>query len=354
MTVRLIEARGTSYDIGRAVGRAVPELVVSAVARICRLDVPAATVSARLTEIEAALASSFPHVLEEANGLAEGARIDRRDALLLSVASDVHGKLPGWCSLGAVPGPDGTLVGKNLDQSPDLAPLQVVEFIARDGDYAYVHLTTAGAMWTDGGVNERGLALVNASIEASGADPVGVPDGILVRELLARCADVREAVELATSQGVRTLGENVLVADADGRSAVIELLPGGHAVREGFSIVACNHPLVADLVPLASPADPIRGNSERRTQRLTDLAAVRQSWTIDEMAEALADHDGGICQHGQEGLWTIASLVLAPRSRRMWFASGPPCRNRFEEVELSERLGELGAREQGSHNLGVT
>ena len=330
--MRQLEARGTPWEVGHAIGSAAPDLVAESVELVCRLELPEDEVVARLAAIERRLAETFPNVVEEAAGLAEGARVSRRDALVLSVASDLHGKLPGWCSLGAVPGGDGVLVGKNLDTHEGMAPVQVVERLAREEALEFVHLTAAGAMWTDGGVNEAGLVLVNSSLDAAAPDPDGVPDGILAREILARCADVPAAIELASRFSMMTLGENILVADAAGRAALIEKLPGGQAIREAGTIVACNHPLASRLEVLMSRSDAIRENSERRLARLAEASADRAEWTVDDLGAALADHAGGICQHGADGLWTIASIVLAPRERRMWVAAGPPCRAAYEEV----------------------
>jgi isopenicillin-N N-acyltransferase-like protein len=330
--MRLLEACGSPREIGYAIGSAVPELVVESVELVCRLDLPEHELSERLAAVERRLAETFPNVLEEADGLAEGSGISLRDALVLSVASDLHGKLPGWCSLGAVASGDGVLVGKNLDTHEGMAPVQVIERLAWDGALQFTHVTAAGAMWTDGGVNEAGLALVNSSLDAPAPDPNGVPDGILAREILARCPDVPSAIELASRHSMMTLGENILVADAGGRAALIEKLPGSQAIRDGDTIVACNHPVAAGLDRLMASPDPIRANSERRLARLEKTAGRDTEWTVKRLGAVLADHVGGVCQHGADGLWTIASIVIAPRSRRMWVATGPPCSSAHQEI----------------------
>lgn len=330
--MRLLEAGGSPYEIGYAIGSQAPELVARAVELVCRIELAPNELRRRLRTIERRLDATFPNALAEAEGLAEGAVISRQDALALSVASDLHGKLPGWCSLGAVPGADGLLVGKNLDTHEELAPVQVLERLEPEDGYAFVHVTTAGAMWTDGGLNAAGLALVNSSLAASSADPSGVPDGVLAREALARCADVPAAIELVSAYEVMTLGENIIVADSAGRAALIEKLPGAQNVRSGDSLVACNHPLAEPLAALMSATDPIRGNSERRLARLNTATGLRATWARDDLESMLADHEGGVCQHGDEDLWTIASIVLAPTARRMWLADGPPCETAYEEI----------------------
>jgi isopenicillin-N N-acyltransferase-like protein len=237
-------------------------------------------------------------------------------------------------------------VGKNLDTNAKLAAVQVLERIAPDEGFAYLHLTTAGAMWTDGGVNDAGLALVNASVAPASGDPDGVPDGILAREILRSCRDVSEAIAFAARYSPMTLGENVVVADDDGRSAVIEKLPARQAVREGATaIVACNHVATAGLAGLLSRTDSIRANSERRLAHLEDAVARRLEWSVADVTAILGDHEGGICQHGADGLTTVASLVASPRGRRMWVAGGPPCEAGYEEAALDAGPGGRAAKD---------
>jgi isopenicillin-N N-acyltransferase-like protein len=316
--MRLLEARGTPYELGLAIGSQAGNLVRDAVDLICRFELPAEQVGAQLRAVERRLAETFPETLEEARGVADGAGIAVDDALALSVCSDLSGKLPAWCSLVAVPSRDGTLVGKNLDTAPEMASLQVVERLEPAGRLAFVHVTTAGAMWTDGGVNAAGLALVNASLAADRADPQGVPDGILARELLARCTTVADAVELADRFSVRTLGENMLVADAGGATAVIEKLPGAQAVRANPAVAACNHVLSRELESGMAAEDPVAENSRRRYALLNRAVEKARVWRRQDLYTLLSEPGSGVYQQGDSGLHTIASLVLAPAERLAW------------------------------------
>ena len=316
--MRLLEASGSAREIGYAIGSAAPELVRGAVELVCRFDVQGAELEARLDRIERRLLETFPHAVEEAAGLAEGAGIGVREALSLSVCSDLSGRLPSYCSLGAFAGSDGLLVGKNLDSTEEMAPLQVLERLAPDGALAFLNVTTAGAMWTDGGVNEAGLALVNASVAAGTPSDDGVPDGILARELLMRCADVPAALEFASRYDVMTLGENMLVADARGRAAVIEKLPGGQAVRERAPVAACNHVVTRALEERHYPGDPIRDDSLRRLELLSDAIDGNGPWTRQSIESLLGDPNRGLAASGAAGTWTIARYVISPRLRRLW------------------------------------
>jgi predicted choloylglycine hydrolase len=324
---------GRPFDLGVAIGAAAPDLVSMAIEEVCRFEYSRSQLVRRMTEIESTLGAVFPETLEEAEGVAVGARVSRLDVLALSLASDLHGRLPGWCSVLAVPGKDGILVGKNLDTRLELSPLQVVERVERHAGIGFTHVTTAGAMWTDGGVNDAGLALVNTSLAAARIDPKGVPDGILAREILATCGSVAAAVALAQGVGVRTLGESMLVADARGQQAVIETLPGGKTVRTApAAMAACNHVLDPGLARLAGDNDPIRANSLRRFAELTAAMARTSHWTTDTLGSVLMGP--GIHQGGQDGLWTVASIIVSPRERRLWIRDRTSRTKTFDEVTV--------------------
>jgi predicted choloylglycine hydrolase len=322
--MRLIHAVGSAFEIGYQVGSQAGDLARQAVALICRFDEPEDRLDERLSAVERTLEAGFPHVLEEAEGIACGAGLEFRDVLALSVCSDLSGRLPAYCSLAAVHTSAGPLVGKNLDAPLEMGPLQVVERIEPDEGLSFVHITTAGAMWTDGGVNDAGLVLVNASLAPSQRREEGIPDGILAREILRTCASLPAAIELAARYDVRTLGENMLVADAAGRSAVVEKLPGAQAVREpddDAPLLACNHVLSDALERFMDAGDAIRENSLERFERLEDERRSPGEWTEDRLRSVLTDGSLGVKQDGSAGIWTVASMLLAPVERRFSIVS---------------------------------
>jgi isopenicillin-N N-acyltransferase-like protein len=330
--VRVIDAAGEPRELGRQIGAAAPDLVARAVQLTCRIELAEDEFERRLSAIEQRLAAAFPSVLDESDGLAQGAGIATRDALVLSVCGDLTGRLPGWCTLAALPGAAGPLLAKNLDTRLELRELQVIERLSPAGGIGYTHLTTAGSMWTEGGLNEAGLALVNSSLQAASGNPDGVPDGILAREILARCSDVEEALALIASLEVRTNGENLVLADSGGATALVSKLPAGQSVRRGGALAVTNHPLDDGLLYAMDADDPIADNSRRRYARLCELVDVAESWDLTALERLLAAP--GIAQDGDAGLHTIAALVIDPAGACVRVASDSPAYARFEEVEV--------------------
>ena len=99
----------------------------------------------------------MPHILEEAEGLAAGAKIAIDQALALSISIDLCNRLPGYCYRARPSVRGGCAPRQEPGLSSGDGALQVLERIGPDDGLAYLNFTLAGAMWTDGGVNEAGL-----------------------------------------------------------------------------------------------------------------------------------------------------------------------------------------------------
>jgi predicted choloylglycine hydrolase len=312
--MEVLTANGTPYEIGVQRGDASAELIHRSREMLCPFDADDEPTASLIDGICNALADRLPGALDEARGVADASGLSMRQAVALSVCADVTGRLPAYCSLLGVQGANGLLVGKNLDTEQSMAPLQVVERLAPEGGHGYVHVTTAGAMWTDGGVNERGLALVNASLASTRTDAEGLPDGMVVREVLARCATVEEAVDMLADERFLTFGENVLLADAGGDMVVVEKLPGGQRVRRGDGVaLACNHVLSAELAGEVPQHDPIAANSRARMDALAEIGSGPSEWTTESVGAAL----DRLRQAGADGLWTVATYVVSPEARSL-------------------------------------
>jgi isopenicillin-N N-acyltransferase like protein len=310
--VRVVEASGSPFEVGRKRGAAVPELVRTAFEVMC-CPRPVGTSLERLRD---RLAKDMPHIVEEAEGLAVGADLAPLDALALSVCSDLSGQLPGFCSLVGLSASGEVVLGKNLDAPLTIQPLQVIEHVAPSDGIPYVHVTTAGAMWTDGGLNAYGLALVNASVRAKAVNHRGLPDGIVVREVLRQCESPEAAVDFLKRQAVLTFGENLLLADPAGRVAKLQVMPFGVAAEFGASIYCCNR--VADNALAAQMAgdDPISANSRHREQILARLMPGPSLTNPTKKAPELLD---AVIQENDARLATIAQLVVDVSRRRFGF-----------------------------------
>ncbi|WP_276272011.1 NRDE family protein [Haloarcula litorea] len=187
------------------------------------------------------------------------------------------------------------------------------------------------------GYNEHGVlaAVTNRWVDA---DLAGERSrGLLVRDCLGHesAEDAARAVEQAVREAEYE-GFNLLLADADaavllewdGLFAARNLDPGVHVVvnvgADGDYRVPSHRPDVGEQQ--AHNADRLREAMQVEPGESAD------AW-LDRAAETIADHDYGVCVHG-DGFGTRSSSVIAlGDERRYEFADGPPCETAYRPVE---------------------
>jgi hypothetical protein len=235
----------------------------------------------------------------------------------------------------------GELIGKSLDVTEGDEAYVLAQRVRPTDGYCFVHLTFAGTIWTDGGVNECGLAEVNSSLCTCAANRQGYPPFLMLRELLECCATVEEAARLALERDAINYGNNILLADESGGMAVVERSVTRQALRrradDSPTLFATNHSLAPELEEVLGGGEVLLSNSRERFEHLLNLTPPD---SLPGLQNLFRDHTqpGGFCQHGQGNLHTIAALIVAPRLRQMWVAHGAPCRNQFLSISLERTV----------------
>jgi uncharacterized protein with NRDE domain len=196
---------------------------------------------------------------------------------------------------------------------------------------------SAGGTWI--GYNDAGVftAITN---RWTAADLAGDRSrGLLVRDVLGESTAengarrVERAVESHEYEGF-----NLVVADEtaavylewDGGLDVRNFEPGVHVVvnvgADGRYVVGGQRADHAETQGLN--ADAVR------TALQPEPGEASRAW-LDRAAAVIADHDFGVCIHGDGYGTRSASLVrLRPDGREYEFAAGPPCETVFEPVAI--------------------
>jgi Uncharacterized conserved protein len=187
------------------------------------------------------------------------------------------------------------------------------------------------------GYNEHDLlvAVTNRWVDAELAGERS--RGLLVRDCLGHesAEDAARAVESAV-RGAEYDGFNLLLADDnaavilewDGQLAVRNLQPGVHVV--------INVGADGDYRIPAARADAGEQQA-RNADRLREAMAVEpgegvDAW-LDRAGEAIADHDYGVCIHGDGFGTRSSSLIALGETTRYEFADGPPCETAYRPSE---------------------
>jgi len=74
-------------------------------------------------------------------------------------------------------------------------------------------------------------------------------------------------------------------------------------------------------------------NADRLREALQVEAGESVGSWLDRAGETIADHDYGVCVHGDGFGTRSSSLIALGESARYEFADGPPCRNDYRPVE---------------------
>ncbi|MEM9656872.1 MAG: hypothetical protein AAF961_00790 [Planctomycetota bacterium] len=214
------------------------------------------------------------------------------------------------------------------------------------------------------GVNENGLAFTSALVfEAETADrqPALRPFCNLTDDLVNRCSTVRDAIKLFEAAGGTTPPVSILLADAEGGLAHVEIGSFGVNVNHHFTrtnpgmVFAVNCYLSQKLAPRNAENAVIedeRNNNLARRQRGRQLAdGARGTLDVPAIARILSDHANedrdpldnpllpawgfSICNHGtrrrddypaEDLPWgTVSAEILQPADRTLWYAYGWPC-----------------------------
>lgn len=274
---------------------------------------------------------------QELRGVAEGAGVAYGDVLLINTYDDLM-HLLGCSSAVLLPGADETPAARgtaaitplrharNLDYPiGELARHKVVFDIETHG----TRLRTVGFPGYIGvltGMSSRGLGLSSHTSKAK-QDGVGVPSGILYRQVLEEAATLEQAVALLRGSA-RTIGNNLALSDAaHGQALAVELSATRLATRapQGGRLYVTNHFQSAPMQPqqVAAFYQPGSG-SVARVQCLEASLPPGKALSVAAVEKALSQEGGrgGPGWRTPANRGTIQSVVMEPATGRLYVATG--------------------------------
>lgn len=336
-----VELKGSPWEIGYRRGQVFRELIQSVaetrLSGIMKLEETKVEEHLKIAQsIEAVLKETYPGLVEELKGMAEGSQMDYKDMLMLNAWWDN----PIGCSNVALTETSmGPILGSTLDigRSPYLA---MMLYKPEDG-YSFIHVASPDMIGVARAINEKGLCVGGSSVGAIDAG-MGFPRYTLCRVVVQYCSTVEEGLKLFKrfKEGYRNPG-NVILLDEDGDAAVIEQTNTKIAVRraERGGVACTNHYVEEETRRLqreaGTPEEVKRlKNSKARYARLMKFikTADREN-PMENVKRILRSHGrGGLCQHGGFGrLHATVAFMMLPR-RREFYVSQPVgfyCQSQF-------------------------
>jgi hypothetical protein len=157
--------------------------------------------------------------------------------------------------------------------------------------------------------------------------PTAMPYTLLYRTVLEKCKTVDEAIDLL-QKTPRQTPNNLMLMDADGHRAVVELTPEAVVVRrgsEGASLISTNHQRGedADTAGRCKRYDFLHDTSKSEYGKIDEA----------ELQKMLAG--------ASQGNFTLQTMVFEPGSRVMYLSAGKnSARGTFTRVELKKYFDE--------------
>jgi isopenicillin-N N-acyltransferase-like protein len=374
----IIDVSGSSRERGRQYGGRARSRIVRSIESYARLfaycGIAWKDAQALAVPYRDEIARVDPALVDEIRGIAEGAGVAETEILALNARTEI---LPptypsppsphlaallernaregvarqydwGECTALAVL-PEAsrnrhTWLAQNWDWIGEQRDALVVLRATDEDGRQRMTLTEAG-MLAKIGLNDRGVGVCLNILRSNddGAVP-GVPVHVLLRRLLD-CDTVADAIAIARSL-THGASSNVLVGDARGHAASLELSPRGVAVVQPSdgTLAHTNHYLDVGQGAHAATLSPLATTHERLACALRHAAKARLApHGRDDLIAMLRDESEGersVCRHPDPALVaevrmeSVAGVVMDLDARTMWIAPDVPSKVDFEPVPL--------------------
>lgn len=349
-----LESTGTGDHVGSEYGGLLQSELKEAVGRSG--DALARRFGAR--QIERAVGQmsdsyrkAFPYLWIELDAVSRAAAVPLLELEKHLFAAGVGAFGDNGCSNVIFPRSDvGPLLGKTHDATSPEPGKAVVRLIrlARMNTVLCVARIDGFSVMT--GLNDRGLAIGEASIHFSWSNRSGTIRNLLLRPLLHECGTVADGVEFLATHPPLSAGFQFSMVDASGNAAIVERSPTDQTVRwsQGEPVFCTNHA----ATPSVRVREMSRGpegdrNSDVRYENLRQLTGAENFLaSLDSMEQILRFHDanGGICQHGDPEyrgerqefypMFTQRAFINLVGPRKLLVANGNPCQSEFLEFSV--------------------
>jgi isopenicillin-N N-acyltransferase-like protein len=279
-----------------------------------------------------------PAILDEMEGMAEGAGLKLEEMVLLTLHEETAGHKGGvlppvsHCTALAAGPPhtrDGnSYVGQNWDWMDSVYGLSRMLLWKRPEGPSVLAYSYPG-LWIGAGLNSAGVALCWTWGDGRGikGPRVGIPSYVLIAQML-----YQETLEEALKEARRARHAGwfaFVLGDGKGRLATVEGTPEklvvqqmrGHTARASY---ACRE-------ILGGPAEkPLTVHPQ--CQRMFDLLEGRKGQLDRKTLEGFfADHGSGICKHpGHKGGFTVDSMLFNCTTKEAHLSRGPGCSGRWK------------------------
>ncbi|MGN9790185.1 C45 family autoproteolytic acyltransferase/hydrolase [Streptomyces sp. OZ13] len=370
----VIEVSGTPVERGRQYGAAVAPQIGTALAYYAEAFGASSgltwhQVTSRAARWLEPVRDYAPHLLEEMQGIADGAGVGLLDVLALNARGEViyddsfarmrehdgpgarvpEEEPPDGCTSFAAYGPasgDGHVwAGQNWDWRAGVADTVVMIRVVQPPKPTVVMQVEAGQIGRQG-ANSAGIALNANGLGGRFDDTVGIPQTVIRRSVLDRSTITDALDELCRTRA--HIASNALLTCREGFAIDLETTPAGHGwmyPTDGL-LVHGNHYQAGVPAALAAGYRPMAADSLVRVPRAEEgLRLLRGSTGADEsrklIKQAMSDHLGhpeSLCTHidprrPQVKQWqTLVSSCVDLTTGDYHVTAGTPCDREYQHL----------------------
>ena len=314
MPVKIVELRGDGVAIGRAhaaaLGAAIKDLNEKYLGKILSDPLTRSLAGAAALNFESKLR---PEHLAEIKALAAAVPMKEGDAMLDNTFLDLMPTVA--CSTITLPAdaaPDKVArFARNLDfDSFDIADKNSVVLVYHPtGSFSFITIGWPGMIGAVSGMNEFGLTLANMEVpRGMGLVPKAMPYALLYRCVLEHCKTVDQAIKFLADTPRQT-ANNLMLMDAAGNRAVVEISPDKITVRQGqagVALISTNHQ---------------RGQDTETTGKCDryDFLNATAHQTFGKIGQTQLI---SMLEHVQQPGLTMQSMIFEPSNRVVYLATG--------------------------------
>lgn len=339
--MKVVECWGGPRELGRQSGEALREEIAENLANERR---PNPDVWARRLPVFLETTRRYlPDVLEEMEGLAEGADIAAEDVYRFNFPLwNNELDTEGCTNLVFAGGPDGPVWGKNND-GLRATPLKrsAVRYVKPTSGIPQVVVGHAGRVGSTDGMNAEGLAVGHSSVgsvfQQSDQHPFIRLWEYVVR---FRCATVPEFVRCMTELPLHGKGFSIVCVDRSGAVASLEAACPLMQVRQpdretGIHCVNCFQ--LSSLSNADRRTPHAKADAQSRATYMNRVLDGEGPYDVGHMKRVLRNHaDQAICRHSSESCeheteWSVIGL---PAEGRILYCSGRPCAGDYLAIDL--------------------
>lgn len=339
--MKVVECEGSPRQIGRQTGEELRDEIRTHCEMVPRRAAAAhASVAAAAFE---ALRRTVPDILEEIEGIAEGADLQVEEIRRINVPinDEELTAVDETCSnVAFAAGPDGSLLGKNNDGLDTPRPIYAKK-MRRSGGIPVVVFPFAGWVGTASGMNAEGLCIGSSSVgSVFQRTNRHVPLRFWSYLVMQRSRTTEEYVEAMSERPLRGKGFSLLCADRNGIAVSLEAPSPLIQVRRsvGASMINCvNRYQIPALADADRRTPEGKANADARIRFFEEEAGRGGSFDLGRMKRILRHHGSpSVCRHGDEqdpGM-TEYSYICVPAQGRVLCLNGRPCENEYVSISV--------------------